>query len=264
VSEAPGPAASGAERPAPQRARRALRGLRSGLLFALLAAAAFATGLALFNGLVMPRLVHGGGEVRVPDLVRLNEVQAEHALREAGLRLSRAGERFDTEVPRGLVLQQDPPAQTPVRAGRRVSVILSLGEEFSTVPPLYGASLRGARVLIERTGLSVGAVTRAPREDVGEGLVAATDPPAESVLPRDAPVALLVSTGPAAEAYVMPELLGRDLTVARRQLEAFGFRVLSPEGAGSRGMIVLQQPAPGIRVDRTTAITLQGNGRTPR
>ncbi len=119
-------------------------------------------------------------------------------------------------------------------------------------------------MLIERSGLAVGAVTRAPSEDVGEGLVAATDPPAESVLPRDAPVALLVSTGSSAEAYVMPELLGRDVTSVRRQLEALGFRVLSPEGAGSRGMVVLQQPAPGVRVDHTTVITLQGNGRTPR
>jgi eukaryotic-like serine/threonine-protein kinase len=264
VNEAPGTAASGGHEPGPPPGGRARGGLRSALLFVLLAVVAFVTGLVLFNGLVMPQLIHGRGEVRVPDLARLGEDQAEQALRDAGLRLSHAGERFDPEVPRGLVLQQDPPAQTPVRAGRRVTVIVSLGEEFSAVPPLFGASLRGARVLIERSGLSVGAVTRAPSQDVGDGLVAATDPPAESVLPRDAPVALLVSTGPAAEAYVMPELLGRDLTVARRQLEAFGFRVLSPEGAGSRGMIVLQQPAPGLRVDRTTVINLQGNGRTPR
>ncbi len=264
MNEVPGPADPGADEPGPRPRDRAASGVRSALLFTLLAVVAFLTGLALFNGLVMPQLIHGRGEVRVPDLARLGEDQAEQALHDVGLRLSHAGERFDPDGPRGLVLQQDPPAQTPVRAGRRVSVIVSLGEEFSSVPPLFGASLRGARVLIERSGLSVGAITRAPSEDVGEGLVAATDPPAESVLPRDAPVALLVSTGTAAETYVMPELLGRDLTVVRRQLEAFGFRVLSPEGAGSRGMIVLQQPAPGIRVDRTTAVTLQGNGRTPR
>jgi eukaryotic-like serine/threonine-protein kinase len=264
VSETPGPADPVAPEPGAEGGGRAAHGVRSALLFALLAVVAFGTGLALFNGLVMPQLIHGRGEVRVPDLVRLSEGQAEQALRDAGLRLSHAGERFDPGVPRGLVLQQDPSALTPVRSGRRVSVVISLGEEFSSVPPLFGASLRGARVLIERSGLTVGAVTRAPSEDVGEGLVAATDPPAESVLPRDAPVALLVSTGGAAETFVMPELLGRDLVVARRQLEAYGFRVLSPEGVASRGMVVLQQPAPGTRIDRTTVVTVQGNGRTPR
>ena len=246
----------------PVERRRPGRGLRTSLLLLGLAVAAFGTGMALFNGLVMPQLVHGRGEVRVPDLASLSEDQAEQALRPMGLKLSRAGERFDPAVPRGLVLQQDPPPQTTVRSGRRVLVVLSLGEEFSSVPSMFGTSLRGARILIERTGLTVGGVTHAPSEDVGEGLVAGTDPPAESVLPREAPVGLLVSTGTAAESFVMPELLGRDLVAARRQLEAFGFRVLSPEGAGARGMVIVQQPAPGSRVDRNTVVTLQGNGRS--
>lgn len=244
------------ERRKPGRARR------TALLLLVLAGAAFATGLALFNGLVMPQLIHGRGEVRVPDLASLSVEGAEQSLRQLGLKLSRSGERFDPAVPRGLILQQDPPAQTAVRSGRRVSVVVSQGEEFSSVPQLFGTSLRGARVLIERTGLTVGGVTRAPSQDVGEGLVVATDPPAESVLPRQAPVGLLVSTGSAAESFVMPELLGRDLLAARRQLEALGFRVLSPEGTSARGMIIVQQPAPGLRVDPGTVVTLQGNGRS--
>jgi beta-lactam-binding protein with PASTA domain len=242
--------------------RRPGRAQRTAILLLVLAGAAFATGLALFNGLLMPQLIHGRGEVRVPDLASLSVEGAEQSLRQLGLKLSRSGERFDPAVPRGLILQQDPPAQTAVRSGRRVSVVVSLGEEFSSVPQLFGTSLRGARILIERTGLTVGGVTRAPSEDVGEGLVVATDPPAESVLPRSAPVGLLVSTGSAAESFVMPELLGRDLPVARRQLEAQGFRVLSPEGTSSRGMIIVQQPAPGLRVDPGTVVTLQGNGRS--
>ena len=242
--------------------RRPGRAQRTALLLLVLAGAAFATGLALFNGLVMPQLVHGRGEVRVPDLASRSVEEAEQSLRQLGLRLSRSGERFDPAVPRGLILQQDPPAQSAVRAGRRVLVVVSLGEEFSSVPQLFGISLRGARILIERTGLAVGGVTRVPSEDVGEGLVVATDPPAEDVLPREAPVGLLVSTGSAAESFVMPELLGLDLLTVRRQLEAFGFRVLGPEGAGARGMIIVQQPAPGTRVDRSTVVTLQGNGRS--
>jgi eukaryotic-like serine/threonine-protein kinase len=257
--DAPAPAAESWPR---VERRRPGRAQRTALLLLVLAGAAFATGMALFNGLVMPQLIHGRGEVRVPDLASLSVEEAEQSLRQLGLKLSRSGERFDPAVPRGLVLQQDPPAQSAVRAGRRVLVVVSLGEEFSSVPQLFGISLRGARILIERTGLAVGGVTRAPSEDVGEGLVVATDPPAESVLPREAPVGLLVSTGSAAESFVMPELLGRDLPTVRRQLEALGFRVLSPEGAGARGMIIVQQPAPGTHVDRGTVVTLQGNGRS--
>ncbi len=260
---APAPEA-GAPPPFVER-RRPGRGLRTVLFMSILvgiAAVAFGTGLGLFNSLLMPQLVHRRGEVRVPSLANLSEAQAEEALRTVGLKLSHSGERFDPAVPRGLILQQDPPPQTPVRVGRRVLVVLSLGEEFSSVPELFGASLRGARVLIERAGLSVGGITRAPSDDVGEGLVAGTDPPAESVLPRESAVGLLVSTGSASEAFVMPELFGRDLAVARRQLEAYGFRVLTPEGPGGRGLVIFQTPAPGSRVDRNTVITLQGTGRS--
>ncbi len=245
------------DRPPPR-----LRWLVSGLQLVLLAVAAFVTGVSLFNSLLMPQLIHRGGEVRVPDLSNLTVERSEQQLRRLGLRLSRAGERFDPAVPRGLVLHQDPPPDTPVRAGRRVLVTVSLGEEFSSVPELFGSSLRGARILVERAGLTVGGVTRAPSEDVGEGLVAGTDPPAESVLPRDAAVGLLVSTGIPAESYIMPELLGRDLDAARRQLEAFGFRVSSPEGPGSRGMIIFQDPAAGTRIERGAWVRVQGSGRT--
>jgi beta-lactam-binding protein with PASTA domain len=242
--------------------RRPHRGLRTGGLLLVLAGAAFLTGLAVFNRL-MPQLVHGRGEARVPDLTSLSEAQAEQALHAVDLRLSRAGERFDRAVPPGLVLQQDPAPRTVVRPGRRVSVVVSLGQESSSVPHLFGSPVRSARVLIERAGLTVGDVTRAPSDEVGAGLVAGSDPPAESVLPRSTPVHLLVSTGSAVESYVMPELLGRDVGAVRHRLEALGFRVVSAGGPGARGMVIFQDPAPGTRVDRGTVIRVQGNGRVP-
>ena len=221
-------------------------------------------GLAVFNYVLMPRIVHRAGEVRVPDLAHLTVEQAQKALEPTGLLLSRAGERFDPAVERGRIVQQDPASGTPVRGRRRVSVTVSLGEEFSTVPELYGETRRGAELLLEHLGLKVSGVTRAPSDAVGEGLVVATDPPAESVLPREASVALLVSSGPGDEVFVMPDLVGREFGRARRQLEARGFRVLSPPSGSSMGPIVAQDPPPGVRLTRETSIVLQAAGRVVR
>jgi serine/threonine-protein kinase len=145
-----------------------------------------------------------------------------------------------------------------------VSVVVSLGEEFSSVPGLYGESMRGARLLIERAGLRVGGVTRAPSDDVGEGLVVASDPPAESVLPRDTPVGLWISIGSGPETYVMPDLAGREIGGVRRQLEALGFHVVVPPSAPSMGAIVSQSPAAGVRIARDATIALQATGRLIR
>jgi serine/threonine-protein kinase len=225
---------------------------------------AFVIGLSVFNSLLMPRFIHREGEVRVPDLSNLTVEQAEKVLEPAGLPLSRAGERFAPEVPRGGIVQQDPLPGTLVRAPRRVAVTVSLGEEFSSVPALFGETRRGAELLLEHNGLREGGITRAPSDAVGEGLIVATDPPAETVLPHGTPVALLISEGLDEDVFVMPDLAGREIGHARKQLEALGFKVLSPPAGPSSGPIVLQDPPPGSRLTHDMNITLQAAGRLIR
>jgi beta-lactam-binding protein with PASTA domain len=251
-----------AARVEPMRPRRH-RVLATTVMVAV-AVAAFLTGIFVFNNWLMPQLIHGGGQVRVPDLANLTLDQAEQALRPVGLQLSRAGERFDPSVPRGFVLSQEPEAGTEVRGRKRISVVMSLGEEYSSVPELFGESPRGARLLIERAGLRVGGVTHAPSEDVGQGLVVSSDPGPETVLMRDTPVHLLVSTGPGGESFVMPELLGHDGGAVRRQLEALGFHVALAPGSPALGTIVAQSPAAGARINPATEIALQTAARGAR
>jgi serine/threonine-protein kinase len=246
-------------------ARRAWRRrVRSVLTMVGLAVAAFATGLVLFNNLVMPRLIHGVGQVTVPDLTNLTIEQAEQALRPLGLQVSRAGERFDPSAPRGFVIAQEPGAGTTVRGRKRIAVVVSLGEEYSSVPELFGESVRAARMLVERAGLRPGSVVLAPSEEAGEGMVAGSDPGPEAVLQRDTPVHLLVSTGAGSESFVMPELLGREVSGVRRQLEALGFRVERTGARTAVGTIVAQTPAPGSRITRADVIRLITSGRIIR
>jgi len=61
--------------------------LRGASIMAGIGVLAFATGLVLFNSVVMPRLIHGVSEVHVPDLRNLTLEQAEHALRPLDLQV---------------------------------------------------------------------------------------------------------------------------------------------------------------------------------
>ena len=252
-------AAGPAPEPRPAGAR-----LRNTLVVVGIAVLAFVAGLMVFDRLVAPQLVYRAGEVRVPDFVNLTFEQAERVGAPLQFQVTRAGERFDPGVPSGFIVSQDPPADTPVRGRKRVLVIVSLGEEFSSVPALLGESVRNAQMLLERAGLQAGAIARAPSEEVGEGLVLDSDPPAEDVLPRGTPVNLLVSLGGGQPTFVMPDLLGREITRARRQLEAEGFTVLTPPSAPSQGTIVMQEPPAGSRIRRETTIMIQPTGRMIR
>src|SRR6185369_7715615 len=213
------------------------------------AIAAFFTGLALFNEVVMPRWVHRGTETRVPDLQNLNLRQAASVLDPLGLRLSVRGEQYDPQVPKGFVIWHDPPANDVVRRGRPVSVLVSLGEEYMSVPALYGESKRGAGLLLSRSGLALGDVVEAYSDEVGQGLVVATEPGAQSVVNKNAAVSVLVSRGTPGETYLMPDLLGRDIKTVKGDLEALGF-VVQVVGEGKFAPIVEQIPLPGSRIRR--------------
>jgi beta-lactam-binding protein with PASTA domain len=80
-------------------------------------------------------------------------------------------------------------------------------------------------------------------------------------VPRGTAVNLLVCAQGEPEAFVMPELVGRDAQAAERDLEALGFRVVV-EGPGSRfARIEAQDPMPGARVLRGQNIVLRVAGR---
>ena len=251
--------------PPPASAPRArTHRVRDAFAMSGLAILAFVTGLVLFNYLLMPRFIHGQSEVQVPDLTNLTLDQAERQVAAQRLQISRAGERFDPSVPSGFILSQDPPAGTPVRGRHRVLVTVSLGEEFSSVPAVAGETQRAAGVMIERVGLESSGVTRVYSDEVGEGLVVDSDPPPETVLPRGGSVGLLLSAGMDKEAFVMPDLLGHELSGVRRQLEALGFRVSMPAGSGASGPVVYQDPPAGSRVALETSITLRVMSRMIR
>jgi serine/threonine-protein kinase len=228
------------------------------------ALAAFGTGIVVFNYMLMPGLIHSKSEVRVPDLHQLSLGQAEAVLAQQGLQLSRSGERFDTQVPQGFVISQDPGPGSPVRRQKTVQVIVSLGEEFSSVPSLFGETRRSAEQLLKSAGLALGRITRAPSSDVGAGLVLASDPPAESVLARDTPVSLLISAGAGDDSYLMPDLLGREIGRARTQLEASGLHVRVPGARSPIGTIVYQLPRPGAQISSRDTVVLQAMGRLIR
>lgn len=257
---APAPPAPKPAAPEPAAPRRRLRGLGPLRAFATtlaVAAAAFFVGLGLFNYVVMPRWVHHGAEVIVPDLSNLNQRQAERVLGQLGLRLSVRGEQYSPEVPKGFILWQDPPLNDVVRRGRPVSVLVSLGEEYAAVPVLYGESKRGASLLLSRSGLRAGETVEAFSDEIGPGLVVGTEPGAQSVVSRGTAVSVLVSRGSPGELYLMPDLRGRDVKPVKGDLEALGFVVQVVGDAGRLASIVEQVPLPGTRIRRGETLVLK-------
>jgi len=239
------------------------RGPRFNLLTGTLALSILALlgGLLIVNLVLMPSLTRQGEEVRVPDIVGLSEREAERALGGGDLRLSKISEQWSPDVPRGYVSRQDPEPGSVVKRGRRISVVVSLGAQGTTVPVVDGESVRRAEIMIEGAGLSRGRLAQVYTDEVPRDMVVASDPPGETVVERETMVTLLVSLGPLPREYVLPDLTGGEVVTVARALRDEGFVVTTREGGrGQRtGYVAAQEPPPGSRVAPRDSILLYAN-----
>ncbi|HEY6050545.1 MAG TPA: PASTA domain-containing protein, partial [Thermoanaerobaculia bacterium] len=138
------------------------------------------------------------------------------------------------------------PAGGIVKRGRRISVIVSLGAQGTSVPVLEGVTARQAEIMLEGSGLKLGRSARAYSDQVSKDLVIATDPPGETMVEQETAVDLLVSLRPVPRSFVLPDLDGRDAASAARSLRDEGFAVSLREG-GSRqknGLVSARIPRP--------------------
>jgi serine/threonine-protein kinase len=136
--------------------------------------------------------------VTVPDVTkRMDEATARRVIQESGLAVGAVDEQYSDDVPRGNVIEQDPPGNSRVAPGTQVALVISKGPEDVPVPDLvYDKTEREARNALERIGLTVGDVTRDYSDTVPAGNVLSQDPPAGTVVPVGSSVSLVVSRGP--------------------------------------------------------------------
>ena len=237
---------------------------RRGPRFSLLTGTLLLSAIALFGGylivnlVLMPSLTRQGAEVRVPEVVGLSEREAERVLAREDLKLSKISEQWSPEVPRGFVAVQDPTAGGLVKRGRRISVVVSLGAQGTSVPLLDGVSARQSEILLEGAGLKQGRVARAFSAAVAKDLIIATDPPGETVVEQETSVDVLVSMGSVPQFFVLPDFKGREAEAAARGLRDEGFYVALREGGPREGdgRVGAQDPPAGRRVAPRDSIVL--------
>lgn len=198
--------------------------------------------------------------VDVPDVVGKSRDEAEAVLRAARLALDVADERYDMAVPSGHVLTQDPAAAVEVRPGRRIRVVLSLGNQVLHVPDVRRLPARQVDLSLRQDGFLPGGEAHVHSQDVPAGEVLAQAPPPGSVTVPGSRVHRLVSDGPRPARWVMPDLSGRPLREVEQWVTLCGFRkgpVRRLASPGSPpGSVVGQMPLAGHAVQARDVIEL--------
>jgi len=169
--------------------------------------------------IVMPLMVKEGSEARIPDVINLSLRAAEAKLNEAGLGTIKGDEEFDSDRPKGTVINQRPEGGATVKKGRRVILTISKGSASATVPRLEGFSLREARFLLEKEGLQPGAIIWLMNETKPDGVILGSVPAEGTVMKLNASVELLVNRKETGMLLTVPVFVGLDLEQAKMLAE---------------------------------------------
>jgi beta-lactam-binding protein with PASTA domain len=231
-----------------------LRFLGRNALLGTSVAAAAAT-----SALVTMRVVLSARDVAVPALVGRPLAEAEAQAQRRALVLRIEGRRHDASVAADRIVAQEPPAGAALKAHRAVRVWVSLGPRRATVPPVEGQSARTARIALEQGGVPVDRMVEVV-DAAAEGIVIVQRPPPGEADVSSGGASLLVSRGPGGASFVMPDLIGREASLAMGVLQSAGLKVgdvryRSYPGVAP-GIVLRQVPAAGYRVDARTTLTL--------
>ena len=135
------------------------------------------------------RVSNGPPPFKMPPLANTDPQAAKAALESTGLKVQVVLEGSAT-VPEGVVIRTDPDADTQVRPGDSVKLIVSIGEVVE-VPDLLGIeNVEVAATRLESLGLVLGTVTEVddPTGSVPPGAVLAQDPAKGRVVRKGTPV----------------------------------------------------------------------------
>ncbi|HET9202999.1 MAG TPA: Stk1 family PASTA domain-containing Ser/Thr kinase [Acidimicrobiia bacterium] len=182
-----------------------------------------ALGVLIF---VLFQLAGGGDEeptlVEVPNVTGISQTEALQRLQDDGFQVRTFFEPSEA-VEAGNVIRTNPTFGTMVEEGSSIDVYVSSGPEEFPVPPVVGQTRADAERLITDAGLTVGRVTERADATFAEGIVIEQDPAAGVRVGAEAPVNLVVSTGP--ETVVIPDVTNLSERDATAELTGLGLLV---------------------------------------
>ncbi|MGI6177626.1 MAG: Stk1 family PASTA domain-containing Ser/Thr kinase [Eubacterium sp.] len=199
-------------------------------------------------------------EVVVPDLKGLTYDQAEQQLTDLGLKIAKDETTVSSEeIAEGSVVSQMPLADTKVKKGRTITVILSSGNTEIILPDLSGKTYDEAADLLSSMGLEI-TQGESVESDIEKDLIASQYPASGTQMEKGDTVTVYLSKG--VSDGVVPKLVGMEYTSdedIKAYLERYNYElgdVSYEESYDEPGMIIDQTPAAGETAAKGTQISI--------
>ncbi len=203
------------------------------------------------GGTITLSLSLGPERYPVPDVTGMELAAAKGELEQVKLKIKEGAGKYSDTVPQGVVISSYPKADTALKPGDTVTVVVSKGRAPITVPDLTGKNINDARTILQRLGLA--AVESYKDSDAPADSVIAQSPKAGAGAEKDAEVKLDVSKGP--PLVTMPRVVDLPCQQAKQQLEGLSLRVrvdFNPNGITRN-----QNPGENTPIPPQTEVAIQ-------
>ena len=167
-------------------------------------------------------------------------------------------QEYSNDYAAGYVYKQSPVAGRTVREGQSVTLTVSLGIQYVTVPDLTNYVQADGEQQLKDLGVSV-LVTQAVDETVAAGSIIRTDPAAGSQVPAGTTVVVYVSRPQVATTTKVPSLVGMSVDDARTLLvqNKLGLGSQSTEYSDQpEGAIISQNPGAGASIKLNSRVSV--------
>jgi len=193
--------------------------------------------------------------VAVPDLLGLNQDQAQQRLASVNLVLGVVNQTFSDTVAAGRVAAFDGQG-SQLEEGSKVNITLSGGARYITMPDVTGQTAEAATATLASLGVTKEHVALDPEfsDTVPVGVVMSTTPAAGAQGDRGGTITLTVSKGP--DTVAVPDVVGLSPDKARAALAAKGLTVGATYGPPGPSVVIAVRPGAGSVVKRGSAVVL--------
>lgn len=202
-------------------------------------------------------------EVEMPNVVGLSKEEAQKEVEDAKLKFEVEKEEYHKEIPEGHVISQEPLYMerfNKVKEGSTVSVIISKGQEKTTVPNVKGKEKQDAIELIEEAKLKAEIIEETSKT-VKEGYVISQETSPDTEALAGDTIKIHVSMGTGIKQVTVVSVIGQEEANAKKTLESLGLKVSISYTTSTtdNGKVTKQSIEANKVVDEGSAITLTVN-----
>ena len=166
-------------------------------------------------------------------------------------------EEYNSSYPEGTIIRQNPKADRTVKEGQKITLTVSLGTQYVTVPETKNMVASDAEQTLKDMGLNV---MQKPMQDetVANGAVIYSSPAAGETVEGGSTVILYISRGVVSTTNKVPTMKGKLIDDARDDVRGLNFsiRVVEQPSSEPAGTVLNQSPEPGTDARVGTVITL--------